>query len=63
MEPKFKLVSSNNFELFEERLNDFVASLARDDVIVDVKFSTASLDMTVEYCALVHYQQTESWDG
>ncbi|HKI56162.1 MAG TPA: hypothetical protein VKB31_03345 [Trueperaceae bacterium] len=63
MEPKFKLISSNNFELFEERLNDFVASLDRDDVIVDVKFSTASLDMTVEYSALVHFQHTEEWDG
>lgn len=63
MEPKFKLISSNNFELFEERLNDFIASLDRDDVIVDVKFSTAALATTVEFSALVHYQRTESWDA
>lgn len=62
MEPKFKLVSSNNFDLFEERLNDFVAALDRDDVIVDVKFSTTALEMTIEYSALVHYQRTERWD-
>ena len=62
MEPKFKLISSNNFELFETRINDFVASLDRDTVIVDVKFSTTALDTTVEYAALVHYQQTEGWD-
>ncbi|MEJ2666341.1 MAG: hypothetical protein P8Z81_04450 [Deinococcales bacterium] len=63
MIPKFKLVSSNNFELFEERLNDFISSLDRDDVVVDVKFATTALDMTVEFSALVHYQQTESWNG
>ncbi len=63
MEPRFKLVSSNNFELFEERLNDFIGSLDRDDVIVDVKFSTSALGTTVEFSALVHYQRTEAWDG
>jgi hypothetical protein len=63
LEPQFKLVSSNNFELFEERLNEFIGSLARDDVIVDVKFSTAALGSTVEFSALVHYQRTEAWDG
>ncbi len=63
MEPKFKLISSNNFELFEARLNDFIASLDRDTLIVDVKFSTAALETTVEFSALVHYQETESWHG
>ncbi len=63
MEPRFKLISSNNFELFEERLNDFVGSLDRNDVVVDVKFATTALDMTVEFSALVHYQHTESWEG
>jgi len=63
MEPKFKLISSNNFELFETRLNDFIASLDRDALIVDVKFSSAALDSTVEFSALVHYQETEGWDG
>ncbi|MEJ2292769.1 MAG: hypothetical protein P8Y05_13805 [Deinococcales bacterium] len=33
MEPKFKLISSNNYELFETRLNDFIQSLDRDTVI------------------------------
>jgi hypothetical protein len=63
MEPRFKLISSNNFELFEERLNEFIGSLDRDDVIVDVKFSTAALSSTVEFSALVHYQRTESWEA
>jgi len=63
MEPRFKLISSNNFELFEERLNEFIGSLDRDDVIVDVKFSTAALSSSVEFSALVHYQRTESWEA
>ena len=62
MEPKFKLISSNNYELFETRLNDFIGSLDRDAVIVDIKFSTTALETTVEFSALVHYQETESWN-
>ena len=58
---KCKLVSSNNFDLFQERLNEFIASLGVDDLIVDIKFSTAALGTTVEYSALVQYQATESW--
>jgi hypothetical protein len=61
MVAKFKLISSNNFELFESRLNEFIESLDRDDVVVDVKFSTTALNTTVEFSALVHYQATESW--
>jgi hypothetical protein len=58
---QFKLISSNNFDLFEERLNEFVAGLSSDVLIVDVKFSTAALSSSVEYSALVHFQQTEGW--
>lgn len=61
MTPKFKVISSNSVELFEERLNRFIAGLSLDDVIVDVKFSTAASGGTVEYSALIHYQQTERW--
>lgn len=62
MKPKFKLISSNNFDLFEERLENFVSSLSDDDVIVNVEFSTSALDMSVEYSALIHYQPTEPWE-
>jgi hypothetical protein len=61
MSPRFKLISSNNFDLFEERLNEFVESLPMDSMIVDIKFATAALHTTVEYSALVHYQQSQSW--
>lgn len=61
MNSRFKLISSNNFDLFEERLNDFIESLPVDNMVVDVKFATAALHTTVEYSALVHYQRTENW--
>lgn len=61
MEAMFKLVSANNVDLFEQRLNQFVSSLAVDDVIVSVEFSTAANQQWVEYSALVHYQRTEGW--
>ena len=61
MEPKFKLITSSNVDTFEERLARFTTSLATDDIIVDIKFSSAVAGQTVEYSALVYYQQTESW--
>lgn len=62
MDPKFKLISSNVHELFEQRLDDFINSLDRDDVVVDVKFATAASGASVEYSALVHYQTTAGWE-
>jgi hypothetical protein len=62
VDPKFKLITSHEQDLFEERLRDFVDSLGRDDIIVDVKFSTAPRPAGgIEYSALVHYQETSSW--
>jgi hypothetical protein len=61
MSPRFKLISSNNFDLFEERLNEFVESLPMDNIVVDVKFATAALHTTVEYSALIHYQQAQGY--
>lgn len=60
--PRFKLITSNSLELFETRLHEFIDALDRDDMIVDVKFSTTALSATsVEYSALVQYQTPESW--
>ncbi len=61
MEAKFKLVTSNDPDLFEQRLNDFVASLDRNDIVVDVKFATTALSVGIEYSAVVHYQATDDW--
>lgn len=59
--PKFKVITSNSLELFEERMNDFVDQMDRDEMIVDVKFATTALASTVEFSALVQYQKPESW--
>ncbi|MBX3144527.1 MAG: hypothetical protein KF813_12260 [Trueperaceae bacterium] len=61
MDPKLKLITSSDPTMFERRLTDFVDSLARDDVLVDIKFSTSPTANGVEYSALVHYQATEAW--
>jgi len=61
VDPNFKLISSNVHELFEQRLKDFVDSLDRDAVIVDIKFATTGHGSSVEYSALVHYQETQGW--
>ena len=61
MEPKFKLITSSSVDTFETRLNQFVTSLDRDDIVVDIKFSTSAADAGALYSALVYYQQTERW--
>ncbi len=61
VEPKFKLVTSNDPELFEQRLNDLVASLDRDDIVVDIRFATTAVGSGIEYSAVVHYQTTDDW--
>lgn len=61
MKAKIKVISSNNYDLFQERLDQFISSLGNDDVIVDIEFSTAALESTIEFSALIHYQQTEPW--
>jgi hypothetical protein len=59
--PRFKLITSNNLELFEERINGYVAQLDRDESVVDVKFATARAGDSLEYTALVQTQKTETW--
>jgi hypothetical protein len=59
---RFKLVTANEVELFEQRLHSFIDSLDRGDMVVDLKFATASLaGGGMEFSALVHYQRTEGW--
>lgn len=59
--PRFKVVTSNSLELFEERLNAYLEQLDRDEMVVDVKFTTAALETSIEFSALVQTQKTESW--
>lgn len=58
---KFKLITSNDPDMFESRLRTFISSLGLDDIIVDIKFSTAMEGGRVEYSALLQYKQTEGW--
>lgn len=59
---RFKLVTANEVELFEQRMNAFVDSLDRGDLIVEVEFATTPLATGgLEFSALVRYQGTESW--
>ena len=59
--PRFKVITSNSLDLFEERLAAYLDQLDRDEMVVDVKFATAALGTTVEFSALVQTQKTESW--
>lgn len=59
--PRLKVITSNNLDLFQERLDRYLAQLDRDEVVVDVKFSTAAFGETIEFSALVHTQKSESW--
>ncbi len=56
--PKFKVISSNSIERFEERLEEFIDQMDRDEVIVDVAFQTCALEHSVEFSALVRYEKT-----
>lgn len=59
---RFKLINASESELFEQRLHSFIDSLDRSAVVVDVKYGSAPLgNGGVEYSALVHYQQAETW--
>lgn len=62
MASKFKLITSNSVERFEERLADFLALLEPDDIISDIEFSTVGLTNSIEFSALIHYSRTEKWD-
>ena len=59
--PRFKVVTSNSIDRFEERLNAYLDQLDRDEMVVDVKFATAALGTSVEFSALIQTQKTESW--
>lgn len=59
---RFKLITANEVELFERRMNSFVDSLDRGDLIVDVEFTTTPLPAGgLEFSALIRFQHTENW--
>lgn len=61
MKIDMKLVTANDESLFQERLTRALGKLSRDDVIVDVEFSTCAFAGGIAFSALVHVQTAESW--
>lgn len=61
MRIEMKLVTANDETLFQERLARALGRLSRDDVVVDVKFSTCEVGGSLSFSALLHVQTAESW--
>ncbi len=59
---EFRLIASTEAELFQERLNRFIASLGPDVVLGEIKFDTTSTPSGhINYSALVSYKRVEGW--
>ncbi|WP_018466074.1 hypothetical protein [Calidithermus timidus] len=58
---RFRLIFANDPDVFQERMNRFIADLDENVLLVDVKFSTTVQGAQVNYSALVHYKEVESW--
>jgi len=55
------MVTGTDPDLFQERLNNLVAGLPDDAIIVEVLFSTAHSGRVAEYSALIYYKEVEPW--
>ncbi|MFN4071255.1 MAG: hypothetical protein ACK4HT_06840 [Thermus caldifontis] len=57
---RFKILTANDPDILQERLNRFVEDLPEDVVLVEVKFSVAG-GASPLFAALVHYKEVEAW--
>ena len=58
---EYKLISAAEVDLFEERLNRFIASLAGKAQVGDPKFTTcAGPNGTITYSALVPFKRVSA---
>jgi len=57
---RFKVITGNDPDIFQERLNRFVESLPEDVVLVEVKFTVAEGPSPL-FAALVQYKEVEAW--
>ena len=63
MNTEFRLISSPEPDLFEVRLNRFIAELGPDVAVGEIKFTTTCTPSgTVVYSALVAYKQVKGWE-
>ena len=59
----FKLIFAPEPDLFEQRLNRFMADLGEDVVIAQMQYSTVTLpNGEVMFSALVGFKKAEGWD-
>lgn len=57
---RFKVITGNDPDIFQERLNRFVADLPENVVLVEVKFAVAEGPSPL-FAALVQYKEVEAW--
>jgi hypothetical protein len=57
---RFKVITGNDPDIFQERLNRFVESLPEDVVLVEVQFAVAEGPSPL-FAALVQYKEVEAW--
>lgn len=58
---RFRVITANDPDIFQERLNRFVEELAEDTMIVDIKFATGTQAGQQIYTALVQFKTVEAW--
>jgi hypothetical protein len=57
---RFKVITANDPDIFQERLNRFVEELPEEVVLVEVKCSVAEGSSPL-FAALEHYKEVEAW--
>lgn len=57
---RFKVITANDPDIFQERLNRFVEDLPENTVLVEVRFAVAESASPL-FAALVQYKEVEAW--
>lgn len=57
---RFRLITANDPDIFQERLNRFVESLPENTVLVEVRFAVSEGPSPL-FAALVQYKEVEAW--
>lgn len=57
---RFKVITANDPDIFQERLNRFVEDLPENTVLVEVRFAVAEGSSPL-FAALVQYKEVEAW--
>lgn len=59
---RFRVISANDPDILQERLNRFVEELPENVVLVEVRFSVSGGASPV-FAVLVQYKEVERWEG